>query len=216
MTQCWSTSSPIPAAPRDILFGARLRPAPCTRSRRGADVETIIPKRQMVQKILDQLGDRVPDFDPQSVLTGIAVLEFASVILSTMESHFARYGLSQGRFTVLMFLFHFPDVTWTPASLASAAGVSRATMTGLVQGLERDEWVVRAPDPDDGRRFVIDLSESGRSRFPGVISDHFGRFGAALAGVGEGEHVAFRDALGAFRDRVTSVTAPTRSDDDEE
>ena len=43
----------------------------------------------------------------------------------------------------------------TLSALAAAEQVRLPTMTRLVQGLERDGLVARAPDPDDRRRVVI-------------------------------------------------------------
>lgn len=168
-------------------------------------MESIIPQRRMVEQILEQLSTWIPDFDAESVLTSLAILDFAHQVMGTMDAHFGRYELSQGRFTVLMFLYHFPEAEWTPASLADAAGVRRATMTGLLQKLERDNWIARAPDATDGRRSLVDLTKSGKGRFKEILPDHFGRFAVALDEVSAGEHTKVRSTLAEFGKRVRSV-----------
>lgn len=175
-------------------------------------MESIIPQQRMVEQILKQLSTWIPDFDAESVLTSLAILDFAHQVMGVMDAHFARYELSQGRFTVLMYLYHFPRAEWTPASLADAAGVRRATMTGLLQKLERDGWIGRAPDASDGRRSLVDLTESGKSRFKAILPDHFARFASALNDVDAGEHSAVRSTLAAFGVRVNSVVEDPSSE----
>ena len=173
-------------------------------------METILPKQVMVSTILEQLEVQLGSFDRESVLTGLAMLEFASRALGDYEAHFARYGLSQGRFTALMFVYQFPGRRWTPAALAEAAGVRRATMTGLLQRLERDRWLVRSPNPEDRRSSVIEMTEDGRARFSGVLPDHFGRFARAFHDVDPDEHRAVRGVLADLGARLASV--PPESD----
>ena len=47
--------------------------------------------------------------------------------------------------------------------LASACNCTRATITGLVDGLERKELVSRKPNPDDRRSLLATLTEKGRT-----------------------------------------------------
>ena len=46
--------------------------------------------------------------------------------------------------------------------LGRCAGLEPSTMTGLLDRMERDGFVIRSPDPDDGRVQVIHLTENGR------------------------------------------------------
>ena len=149
---------------------------------------SIVPKDEMLRRILASLAERIPGLDPQSVMTSLAIVEFANRSLAAFEAHFARYGLSQGRFAVLIFLFHFPDESWTPARLAELAGVRRATMSGLLDVLERDRWIVRRKNPDDGRSREISLSASGRARLTKLLPDHFERVAKSMRGLSASEH----------------------------
>lgn len=49
------------------------------------------------------------------------------------------------------------------ADLAGALGVSRQAVAQLVQSLEDGGYVVRVPDPDDGRAKRISITERGRA-----------------------------------------------------
>ena len=46
--------------------------------------------------------------------------------------------------------------------LGRRAGLEPSTMTGLLDRMERDDLVVRVPDPDDRRAYRIQLTELGR------------------------------------------------------
>jgi MarR family transcriptional regulator, organic hydroperoxide resistance regulator len=48
--------------------------------------------------------------------------------------------------------------------IAQRCYVSPATLSGVVDTLERDGWVVRRRDPADRRRVLLDLTDSGSER----------------------------------------------------
>ncbi|MFQ5555167.1 MAG: MarR family winged helix-turn-helix transcriptional regulator, partial [Acidimicrobiia bacterium] len=59
------------------------------------------------------------------------------------------------------------DALWTQderplKDLADVAFCTRATITGLVDVLERKGLVTREPNPDDRRSLLVTLTESGR------------------------------------------------------
>lgn len=135
---------------------------------------TVIPEAQRLEVILSRLEDVVPDLDKQTVVTGLALAEFASQTLLALETHFAKFGLSQGRFAVLMHLLMIEEEEWVPASLAEVTGVTRATMSGLLKTLEKDSWITRAVNPNDSRSTTIKLTRTGKSRLKKLLPEHFG------------------------------------------
>ena len=52
----------------------------------------IIPRDQLLKKILGKLVTNIPGFDPQNVKTSLAILEFANRCVTSYEAHFARDG----------------------------------------------------------------------------------------------------------------------------
>jgi len=56
------------------------------------------------------------------------------------------------------------DGTTSIGALANAERVRPQSMTQTVADLEADGLVERRPDPGDGRRTLIDLTEAGRTR----------------------------------------------------
>lgn len=52
--------------------------------------------------------------------------------------------------------------TWDVSGLARHARVTKGAMTRLLDGLEERKFVRRRQDPDDGRRWLIELTGAGK------------------------------------------------------
>ncbi|UIJ37993.1 MarR family transcriptional regulator [Desulfobaculum bizertense] len=63
---------------------------------------------------------------------------------------------------VLTLLMDAPESQMTPSELASKAGVTRATMTGLLDRLETEGHVTRAQSQEDRRKLTINLTQAGQ------------------------------------------------------
>jgi DNA-binding MarR family transcriptional regulator len=157
--------------------------------------EAAVPAEATLDQLLARLEERYPGLEGEAVRSALAVGGLCARILTLIDAHFGRYDLSQVRFTVLMILYHFADQVWTPAALARTVRVSRPTVTGVLQVLERDGWVERRPDPSDGRRVQLRLTASGRKRFSGIMDDHFKRVIAAFEPLQDHDHAALRDGM---------------------
>src|SRR4051794_160392 len=55
----------------------------------------------------------------------------------------------------------------TASALAAAEGVRPQSMATTLAALEQHGLIRRAPDPDDGRRQLVTLTETGRARVEG-------------------------------------------------
>lgn len=51
---------------------------------------------------------------------------------------------------------------WDASTLASHARVTKGAMTRLLDGLESRGFVGRRQDPDDGRRWLVELTSAGK------------------------------------------------------
>ncbi|RUS96642.1 putative HTH-type transcriptional regulator YetL [Dulcicalothrix desertica PCC 7102] len=135
-----------------------------------------IPNRQAI----DDLKSQYPELDVSSVEACLTFLDATSEVYAAFDIHFARYGLSIGKFTLLMQLYVAPEGL-TPSEFADRVGVTRATITGLLDGLEREELVKREAHPNDRRRLIIRLTEKGKQLVAKVLPDHFCRTTGLMA-----------------------------------
>ena len=93
--------------------------------------------------------------------TCFSVLALASAIDRDCARRLQAHDLSEGRFVILVVLLKL-DGALAPHDLAERIGVTRATMTGLLDGLERDRLVARRRDKRDRRSVKISLTPAGR------------------------------------------------------
>lgn len=99
--------------------------------------------------------------------TLIAFIRTSHEIYNEMSSKLSRFGLSQGKFKILLILFRHGQ-PMKPSELAKHAGVTRSTMTGLIDGLERDGFIRRGVH-EDRRVTTIHLTEDGKQLIHRII-----------------------------------------------
>jgi DNA-binding MarR family transcriptional regulator len=105
----------------------------------------------------------------ETALAGcFTLLSVADAVFSACHERLAQYQLSEGRFAVLLSL-HQSSSRLTPSELADQAGVTRATMTGLLDGLERDGFVNKEEIDGDRRSFAVSLTPKGQKVMGKVI-----------------------------------------------
>jgi DNA-binding MarR family transcriptional regulator len=79
--------------------------------------------------------------------------------------------LSEGKFVLLALLRDVPDGL-SPHALAERAGVTRGTITGLLDGLERDGFLARHADLFDRRKLLVRLSAKGEAAASTLVDEH--------------------------------------------
>lgn len=131
-----------------------------------------------------------PDLDPSASEVFLHLMRAGDEAFRIVDSHLAEHNLSQGRFMVLMLLFDkmrgCPHPR-TPAELADLSHVTRATMTGLIDTLERDGLVTREPDRSDRRMMSVALTEKGRALLERVLPTNFKRMAELVKPLDEAE-----------------------------
>jgi DNA-binding MarR family transcriptional regulator len=141
------------------------------------------------------MASRYPGVDPTACEVCLVTLRVASDVLQAIEEHLARHGFSQGRFTVLMLLNRDPEAAIPPSELAEKAGVTRATMTGLIGGLEGEGLVERCRCPKDARSCYIKLTKKGRMKLDGMLPDYYERIAGLVGGLGRGDRAKLVELL---------------------
>lgn len=119
-----------------------------------------------------------PDLDPSATEVFLHLLRAGDEAYRVVDSHFARYEISDGRFGVLMSLWgqcrrSGAPASLTPAEIAERTGVTRATITGLVDSLERSGLVTRTPHAQDRRMTAIELTPRGQQLLVELLPEHF-------------------------------------------
>ncbi len=165
--------------------------------------------RSFVDKqTIQDFAKSYPELDLASVETCLAFLNTTADVYQALDSHFARYGLSRGKFTLLMQLYLAGDQGLTPSECAERAGVTRATITGLLDGLERDALVKRKPDLSDRRMLRLQLTDKGRNLLSQMLPDHFCRTTNLMAHLTDGEKKTLIELLNKVRAGTPAMLDP--------
>ncbi len=120
-----------------------------------------------------------PALDVSATEACLHLLRSADAAFRVLSRHLQEHRISQGGFTVLTLLWDTEESS-TPAELAEKANVTRASMTGLVDTLEKEGFVTRTPCPNDRRMMRVALTEKGRHMLEGVLPEHFQRMANLL------------------------------------
>lgn len=123
-------------------------------------------------KSLAKLLARYPDVDIKAISDFVSLLRASSDISDSLDKLLARHNLLQGRWWVLVLLMRQDNLTSSPTDLADKAGVTKATMTGFIDGLEREGLVQRLMDTVDRRKFLIRITPAGLQKLDEVVPDY--------------------------------------------
>lgn len=160
------------------------------------------------RKTLENIANRYSELDIASVETCLAFLSTTADVYAALHVHFARHGLSMGKFTLLMQLFQADEQGLTPSECAERAGVTRATITGLLDGLERDGWVKRQHYLADRRMLSVLLTDKGQKLLSQMLPDHFCRTTGLMAHLTDSEKKTLIELLNKIQAGTSAMLDP--------
>jgi DNA-binding MarR family transcriptional regulator len=147
--------------------------------------------------------------EPTAIFTAMRTLEVADALAGAVEFNLRhQFGLSIGRFSLLMILHRHSESELTPSDLAQRAAVTRATVTGLLDGLEEDGLVERQAHSTDRRRIALRLTAAGKAFIARLIPVYAPRLSAVASGLSEKERRQFLHLLDKIQLGLDSLRAP--------
>jgi MarR family transcriptional regulator for hemolysin len=90
----------------------------------------------------------------------------ARLLIRTIGPKLEAHGMTVGYLPVIFTLTERPKLT--QKQLAEIIGVEQPTMAATLARMERDEMIVRAPDPADRRSALISLSPQAQKKL-GIV-----------------------------------------------
>jgi MarR family transcriptional regulator, negative regulator of the multidrug operon emrRAB len=147
-------------------------------------------------KTLEEFAGRYPEIDPSAVKVCLHLLRRGSDLLAAFETMLSRHRLSQGRFLTLIVLYRTPAESINPSQLAEKIGVTRATMTGLLDGLEREGLVERKASTKDRREIGIRLTDKGFEVLEAMLPDYYRRVARLVRNLAPSEREKMITLLG--------------------
>ncbi len=102
-----------------------------------------------------------PTFMDPALQTWALVSELYWMSYKLLERRLYHLGVSASQARVLAVL-HYGEAPIKPSLVATLLLQETQSITGIIHRLESRSWVVRAPDPDDGRSVGLQLTDTGR------------------------------------------------------
>lgn len=150
------------------------------------------------------LTKKVPELDPDEVMTVVLLRTIADELVAQLQASLDQYGISEGRMRVLAHLLDREGPA-THSQLASASGVTKGTITGLIDGLERDGLVRRSACPSDRRVSLIELTNEGERTLKKILPQHLRRLSELVGVVTKTEQKELLKLLKRFHAGLVSV-----------
>ena len=147
-----------------------------------------------------------PPFDTES--PGYLLAQVCRLHHARARAALEALGLYHGQPPVLHFLQEEDGLAH--GALAVRLGVTPATMTTMLQRMEKAGWVIRRPDPADQRVSRAYLTEAGRAIIVEMDAALQRLDDEAIAGFTLEERLLFRRFLLQTRDNLTASGAPKR------
>jgi len=161
-------------------------------------VQRLVLKDLPRYECLVEASKQFPDLQPAACEAFMHLIRAGEEVIRVMNAHFTAHNITQGRFLVMMLLMEKTGECarpTTPAELADHASVSRATITGLLDTLERDGFVSRERDPADRRQMSVHLTPKGQEFMHGILPGHFRLITQLMGNLAGGEQQALSRLL---------------------
>ena len=156
-------------------------------------------------EVLEQFAELYPDADITAVSSFLQLLRVATDLSVALDTCLSKHGLLQGRWWVLILLMREGTKTSTPSILADKAGVSRATMTGLIDGLEQNGLVERVFAKDDRRSVLIHLTAAGQAKLDVVMPDYYRRLSLCMQALDEKKRTQLQQILSLINSGIPAL-----------
>jgi DNA-binding MarR family transcriptional regulator len=150
-------------------------------------------------EVLKKFAERYPDADVTAIASFLNLLRVATELSLALDACLSKHDLLQGRWWVLILLMREENLSSTPSLLAEKTGVTRATMTGLIDSLEQSGLVVRVFDKADRRSVIIRLTEAGQAKLDVVMPDYYRRLRQCMQGLDDTKREELNQILGLIQ-----------------
>lgn len=136
---------------------------------------------------LRKIARGLPGVDMPALETCFAMRQATIEILAAVDASLSRGELSRPRCGVLVLLLYHEEAGLTPAELAEQLFITRASMTGLLDGLESAGFVTREPHATDRRMVTVRITDDGKQALADTLPAHFQRMSQVMGKFSQAE-----------------------------
>lgn len=145
-----------------------------------------------------------PDADPSATELVINVFLTAELMRARMERLLQPFGVSGNGHNLLQVVSGAGQAL-TPSEIGERLIVTTATVTGLVDTLERNGFVTRTRDDSDRRKVLVGITREGRGvldRIEPVLIEHEKQWSAGVEGTARERLIR---SLGALQEHLREL-----------
>lgn len=138
--------------------------------------------------------------DRKMAATGMLMLWLGDDINAAVNDGLAAHGVSESKLDILM-LFDLAErgllevEALTPSFISTYFGVTRSSVTGLIDWLEQRGLLARKAREEDRRSLRLELTPQGRALLHGAMPDFWHACADIVAPLNEAEREALHRAL---------------------
>ncbi len=139
-----------------------------------------------------------PETDIPALEVFSALLGTSAELLCAINASLDRQGASQARFRLLLSLRRAGRNGLHPRELAENLGINRASVTSLVDGIEREGLAKRLPFKGDRRSIMVALTPKGERFIDSIAPGRLRRLAELMSCLSKRE----KQALAALLDKI--------------
>ncbi|PLX70125.1 MAG: hypothetical protein C0603_04070 [Denitrovibrio sp.] len=128
-----------------------------------------LPDKKSIKKI----SKNKKGIDTNSAVFSLQFLKKASDAFKVIDRFFNSHDLSQGRFLALTVLYSDGKNGLFPFEVADLMGVTRATASGLLKGLQTKGYIVANQSETDGRMKRVSLTDLGKEKIETLTPEYY-------------------------------------------
>ena len=152
-----------------------------------------------VDMIVAQWGRERPDLDTAPMALIGRLKRLSLQLTRGMEKTWAIHGLNSASFDVLATLRRSPPPhRLSPGDLIASTMVTSGTMTNRIDQLEKAGLVERVRNPEDGRGFLISLTDKGFTVIDAAVTEHVATQEKLVSGLSEDDRAVLNALLRKF------------------
>jgi DNA-binding MarR family transcriptional regulator len=146
-------------------------------------------------RMLKGFAQRFPEMEIEATAACLRLLRVASRLIRNLEAHFARHGLSQARFLVLVVLERTAEKHLMPVEIAKQMGISKKNTARLLNFMEDDKLIRRTSHDTDGRASVVTITPTGRGLLDKALPGYYRVLNDAVSALNGKEKRTFIEIL---------------------
>jgi DNA-binding MarR family transcriptional regulator len=154
--------------------------------------------------VLEALRKRLPSRDLDAFTATFTLRNTAQQVENVITEWLEGTAGSVARFQIMALLWASDDRGVPHKEIVAALAVTRATLSGLMAGLERDGLVVSTVAQNDRRNLLARLTEQGQAMIDGAVKPNSARMRAAFALLSKDELATLTELLRRVRQGFAS------------